>query len=304
LNSTNREEKEILANYKLIVNPKAARGKGAKVGNMIDTWCRSANLDYELEYTTRPNHATEIADRDSSKFECLVAVGGDGTVNEVVNGIVGKKVKLGIIPVGSGNDYVKVLNIPIQPQQAFSCLLKQKTRVLDAGQAGNTFFANGLGIGFDAWVVITSQKVTKLRGSAIYLYSVLRTMYSYKSPWMRLTYNNTVLEDKIFMITVGNGVSLGGGFKLTPFAKLDDGLFDLNIVTDLTKIEIVQNLIGVYSGKHINMPQVRTDRTADILIESDQNLAAHADGELIKTPVQSLRVHLLPKALEVVVPDV
>jgi diacylglycerol kinase (ATP) len=292
-----------VTNYKFIVNPKAARGKGVKVGNTIDILCRSRNLDYDLEYTTHPHHATEIADRAGMKFECIVAIGGDGTINEVVNGIIGKKVKLGIIPIGSGNDYVKVLNIPTLPQQAFACLIGQKTRVVDVGKAGNVYFANGLGIGFDAWVVITSQKVTKLRGSAIYFYSVLRTMYSYQSPWMRLNYNNTIIEDKMFMITVGNGVSLGGGFKLTPFAKLDDGLFDLNIVTDLSKIEIVQNLIGVYSGKHIHMPQVRTDRTSEILIESDQDLAAHVDGELIRTPTQSLHVLLLPKALEVIVAD-
>jgi YegS/Rv2252/BmrU family lipid kinase len=292
-----------LANYKFIVNPSAARGKGLQIGKVVEGLCRARALDYDLEYTSRPCQAIEIADRASQKFECIVAVGGDGTINEVVNGIIGKKVKLGIIPTGSGNDYVKVLNIPLPVQQAFESLLRYKSRIVDAGKAGEVYFANGLGIGFDAWVVITSQRVTKLRGSAIYLYSVLRTMYSYKSPWMRLNYNNTTLEDKMFMITVGNGVSLGGGFKLTPFAKLDDGLFDLNIVRDLSKFEIIQNLVGVYSGKHIHMPQVRTGRTAQILIESDQDLAAHVDGELIRQPGRSLTVQLLPKALEVIVPD-
>ncbi len=292
-----------MTNYKIIVNPHACRGKGRVVGKIVEELCRSRALDYNLEYTSRPYQASEIAERACQKFECVVAVGGDGTINEVVNGIIGKKIKLGIIPIGSGNDYVKLLNIPMRVQQAFDCLLQQKTRIVDAGQAGDVYFANGLGIGFDAWVVITSQKVKKLRGSAIYLYSVLRTMYSYKSPWMRLTFNDSVLENKMFMITVGNGVSLGGGFKLTPFAKLDDGLFDLNIVSDLTKIEIIRNLIGVYSGKHINMPQVKTGRTAEILIESDQDLVAHVDGELIRKSVKSLHVQLLPQALEVIVPD-
>ncbi len=292
-----------MTNFKFIVNPRAARGKGMEVGKTIEASCRSRALDYDLEYTSRPYQAIEIADAACQKFGCIVAVGGDGTINEVVNGIIGKKVKLGIIPIGSGNDYVRVLNIPLRIPQAFACLLEQKTRIVDAGKAGEVYFAKGLGIGFDAWVVITSQKVTKLRGNAIYLYSVLRTMYSYKSPWMRLTYNNSVLEDKMFMITVGNGVSLGGGFKLTPFAKLDDGLFDLNIVSDLSKIDIIRNLIGVYSGKHINMPQVKTGRTMEILIESDQNLVAHVDGELIRKSAKSLHVQLLPKALEVIVPD-
>lgn len=293
-----------MANFKFIVNPTAARGKGTEIGKKIDELCRSRSVDYHLEFTTLPNHATEIAERSCSKFECIVAVGGDGTINEVVNGIIGKKVKLGIIPTGSGNDYVKILNIPLPTLQAFESLLQLKTRIVDAGQAGNVYFANGLGIGFDAWVVIQSQKVNWLRGSAIYFYSVLRTMYSYKAPWMRLTYNNMTCEDKMFMITVGNGVSLGGGFKLTPFAKLDDGLFDLNIVRDLTKIEILQNLVGVYSGKHVNMPQVTTGRTSEILIESDQDLAAHVDGELIKTRTRSLAVKILPNILEVIVPDV
>jgi diacylglycerol kinase (ATP) len=293
-----------VANFKIIVNPASARGKGARIGRQVEDLCRSSSIDYSLEYTTGPYKASEMASQACSQFECIVAVGGDGTINEVVNGIIGRKVKLGIIPIGSGNDYVKIMNIPLQVPLAFESLLRQKTRLVDAGKAGDTYFANGLGIGFDAWVVITSQRVTKLRGSAIYLYSVLKTMFSYKSPWMRLTYDDTVYEDKIFMITVGNGVSLGGGFKLTPFAIVDDGLFDLNIVRDLNKVEIVQNLIGVYSGKHVLMPQVRTGRTREVLIESDQDLVAHADGELLRSSTKSLRVELLPKALEVIVPDV
>jgi diacylglycerol kinase (ATP) len=292
-----------VANFKFIVNPTAARGKGKEIGKKIDELCKSRSIDYHLEFTTRPNQATEIAARACSNFEGIVAVGGDGTINEVVNGIIGKKVKLGIIPTGSGNDYVKILNIPLSPLEAFNSLMRLKTRIVDAGQAGDVYFANGLGIGFDAWVVINSKNVNWLRGSAIYFYSVLRTMLSYKSPWMRLTYNNTVREDKMFMITVGNGVSLGGGFKLTPYAMLDDGLFDLNIVRDLTRIEIVQNLVGVYSGKHVNMPQVTTGRTSEILIESDQDLAAHVDGELIKKSTRTLQVKILPKILEVIVPD-
>jgi diacylglycerol kinase (ATP) len=106
------------------------------------------------------------------------------------------------------------------------------------------------------------------------------------------------------MITAGNGTSLGGGFKLTPNAVIDDGLLDLNIITDLTKIKIFRNLIGVYSGNHIYMPEVTTDRTTDLLIESEEGFAAHVDGELLGLDLKKLEVHIVPKALRVIVPAI
>lgn len=291
-----------MANFKFIVNPVAARGKAVTIGNKLNELCKAKGLDFELEFTKKRKQATELAFEAADKFECIVAVGGDGTINEIVNGIVGKNVKLGIIPVGSGNDFVKAINIPLKLNAALDTLLALNTSFVDVGKAGTVYFQNGLGIGFDAWVVEESLKVTKLRGNAIYLYSVLRTIYGYQAPFMHCSYDNQMREEKLFMISVGNGTSMGGGFKLTPFAKLDDGLLDLTIIKDLTKWEIYQNLISVYFGKHTRMPQVTIGRTKKLQIESEEGFAAHVDGELLSLNIKSLEITIIPKSLEIIIP--
>jgi YegS/Rv2252/BmrU family lipid kinase len=291
-----------MANFKFIVNPAAARGKADKIGYKLNELCAAKGLDFDLEFTKKRGQATDLAHEAANKYECIVAVGGDGTVNEIVNGIVGKKVKLGIIPVGSGNDFVKALNIPLKLNAALDTLVALKTRFVDVGKAGTVYFHNGLGIGFDAWVVEESFKVKKLRGNAIYLYSVLRTIYGYRAPYMHCCYDNHTREEKLFMISVGNGTSMGGGFKLTPFAQLDDGLLDLTIIKDLTKWEIYQNLISVYFGKHTQMPQVTVGRTKKLEIESEEGFAAHVDGELLSLNIKSLEITIVPKSLEIVIP--
>ena len=293
-----------MGKFKFIVNPAAARGKSAKLAKKLDHMCREKQIDFDMEFTSSRGEATELARRAVSQFEYIVAVGGDGTVNEVVNGIIGSSAKLGIIPIGSGNDFVKALHIPLKLDIALDTLIACNTRRVDVGKAGDIYFHNGLGIGFDAWVVQESFKVKRLRGNAIYLYSVFKTIYGYQAPYMQFSYENDRRQEKIFMITVGNGTSLGGGFKLTPFAVLDDGLLDLTIIKDLTKWEIYQNLASVYFGKHTRMPQVTIGRTKSLKIDCDQGFAAHVDGELLSLNIKTLEVTIVPKALEIVVPEI
>jgi diacylglycerol kinase (ATP) len=291
-----------MGNFKFIVNPAAARGKSAKVAKKLKHLCQSNAIDYDIVYTSKRGEATELAREATVQFECIVAVGGDGTINEVVNGLVGSNVKFGIIPIGSGNDFAKAIHIPLKLNSAFNSLMALNTRPVDVGKAGNMYFQNGLGIGFDAWVVQESFKVKRLRGNAIYLYSVFKTIYGYQAPEMEIRYDDVNRQEKIFMISVGNGTSMGGGFKLTPFALLDDGLLDLTIIKDLTKWEIYQNLASVYVGKHTRMPQVTTGRTKTLKIDCDQGFAAHVDGELLSLNIKTLEVTIVPKALEIVVP--
>jgi YegS/Rv2252/BmrU family lipid kinase len=291
----------ILASYYFIVNPAASRGKAAKVGDLLNKVCDDRKMDFQLVYTEKAGDATNLATAAKERFDCVVAVGGDGTINEIVNGIIGGTSKLGIVAVGSGNDFVRALDIPHKLSKSIDMLLEMRTRKIDVGLAGNRYFQNGLGIGFDAWVVQETMKVHKLRGTAIYLYSVLKTIYSYTPPVVKLEYNDVSREEKFYMITVGNGISLGGGFKLTPHAILDDGFFDLNIIRDLKKWEVYQNLLSVFTGKHIYLEQVTSDRASQLSIRSDQGFAAHVDGELLSLNLNSLEIKLLPKALEVVI---
>jgi YegS/Rv2252/BmrU family lipid kinase len=292
-----------MPNYLFIVNPQAARGKAGRISDDLKKNCRERGLDFDMVLTKDPGHATELAARGAESFDSVVVVGGDGTVNETVNGLVGTTTKFGIIPVGSGNDFVRVMGIPMQMSAALDVVEQAKTRKVDLGKAGTRYFNNGLGIGFDAWVVQESLGVKYLRGNLIYLTSVLKTVFKYRPPMTHLTYNDVVRDERLFMITVGNGTSMGGGFKLTPNAIVDDGLLDLNIICDLTKMKVFKNLLGVYSGNHIYMPEVTTGRTTNLSIQSDEGFAAHVDGELLALDLNSLEVQIVPKALEVIVPE-
>ncbi len=291
-----------MANYKFVVNPTAARGKCARYAKKLETLCRTRKLDFDMTFTQKPGDAIDIARAAANEFNYVIAVGGDGTVHETVNGLMGGQSIFGLVPIGSGNDFARALHIPYKISDALDIIMNGKATKIDIGKAGSQYFPNGLGVGFDSWVVETGKKVTKLRGNAIYLYSVLKTIYNYDPPVMRLKYNDVIREEKIFMLTAGNGVSLGGGFKLTPDAIMDDGLLDLNIISDLTKLEIYQNLISVYSGSHTKMPQVTTSRTKQVSLESEEGFAVHLDGELMSLNLKSLDISILPKALDVLIP--
>jgi diacylglycerol kinase (ATP) len=288
--------------YQFIINPAASRGKCGRMAPEVEAVARKAGLDAEFIHTTAAGEAIEIARAAANHFDCVVAVGGDGTVNEVANGLVGGKSAFGVVPIGSGNDFVKVTNVPLDITAAINILKEFHLRPVDVGKANDHYFVNGMGIGFDAWVVDRAIKVEKLRGLAIYLYSVLRTIYSYEPPLIKISYNGTVREEKLYMINIGNGTTMGGGFKLTPNAVIDDGLLDLNIVRNLNKFEIYQNLLKVFNGSHIHMPQVTVGRSDHLVMESEEGIAIHADGELLGLHIKKLEITLLKKAMNVVVP--
>jgi len=290
-----------MARYKFIVNPAAGRGRCLHEAEKVKIFCNDYDLDHKIFYTLKSGDAITFAREGRDSFDCVVAVGGDGTINEVVNGLIGGRAKLGVVPVGSGNDFIKAVAIPEKLEKALINLTRLKSQKIDVGQAGDRYFINGLGIGFDAWVVKETLGIKKFRGMAIYLYAVLKTIYSFKPPQVLLRYDDISREEKFFMITVGNGISLGGGFKLTPQALIDDGLFDLNIVRDLNKWEIYKNLVSVFSGRHIYLPQVTTGRTTHLSVTSEEGFAVHADGELLSLHLKSLDIKLYPKALDVVV---
>ncbi len=289
--------------YYFIVNPVAGRGKGRLLGERLQKRLPELKIDFELKYTNAPWHAAELAKKAASAFETIVVAGGDGTLHEALNGLASAQggvsgKTMALIPEGSGNDFARALNIPVDMEQALKVLLHGHKKSIDVGLANKRYFHNGLGVGFDAWVVDTAMKVKHLRGNAIYLYSVLRTLIAFRPKDILLKYNGKTDQTDHFMVTVGNGVSLGGGFYLTPDAVIDDNLFDLCIIQNMPKLSIIKNLIKVYSGRHKDDPRVQMDRTEKLTIESEHGFAFHADGELISLNEKSLNVEILPSALD------
>ena len=287
-------------NYCFIVNPASGRGKGLGVGRELEERLQYLNLDYQVLYTKAPGHAIELAQTAKEKFECVVAVGGDGTLNEVVNGLGQSGCTLGLLPVGSGNDFARAVSLETKLDVALNKLLRGRIRAVDLGKVNERYFHNGVGVGFDAHVVHTSLKVKRLRGNAIYLYSVLRTLFKYRPVSLAMQFNNQTHTNDYFMVTVGNGMSLGGGFLLTPDAQIDDGLFDLCLIQNMPMPSVLRNLLKVYSGKHKEDPRVEIVRTENLKIQSQEPFAVHVDGELLGMDLTALNVEIIPKALNVI----
>ena len=286
--------------YAMILNPSAGRGKGFRLEASIQQMVSRELGKVEIFRTEYSGHAQDIAHQLKDSCEVIIAAGGDGTINEVVNGMMGGKATLAVIPIGSGNDFTKMLQLPKEISQTIQVIKQNQRKKIDVGKVGDRYFPNGMGIGFDAWVVRESRKVHKLRGFLIYLYAVLKTVFLYKNSSVVLTVNGKSETKEIFLVAVGNGKAMGGGFFLTPQAEVDDGLLDVCIIRSLNKREVFLNLPKAISGKHIQLEQVQMFRVNNLRIQCEQGIAVHADGELLGMDLKDLEISILPASLEVI----
>jgi diacylglycerol kinase (ATP) len=286
--------------YAIILNPQAGRGIAAKREQELFKIFKTEIGAYDLYRTEYPNHAKEIAASLKNDYSVIIAAGGDGTVHETVNGMMGGTAALATIPLGSGNDFIKMLNLPKTLPEIIEVIKQNKRKKIDIGKVGESYFPNSLGIGFDALVTKESKKVKKLRGFLIYFYAVLKTVFSYHNESVTFSANGKTEQREIFLIAVGNGKAEGGGFYLTPAAEFDDGLLDVCIIRGLSKREIFKYLPKAMNGKHVHLEQVEMLRTNQLQILSENGITAHADGEILGLDLKILDISLLPLALEVI----
>ena len=289
-----------------IVNTTAGRGKtGRKVTGLIKK-LNEHNLNFEIEITKAPKHAITLA-RDAIKhgYRKIVAAGGDGTVNEVLNGIMlshrSESVMFGIIPKGGGNDFAHYFHIPHTLEKALEVLTREKTTYVDVGKIEDYYFGNALGIGFDAKVAENSKKIRYLNGMPRYFTAVLMTLIRNKSYKMKVKISDEEIDSEFLMLTVGNCRFSGSGFQLTPDAKADDGIFDLCLIDKINRRRILKVLPTVIPGKHLKEPEVTIKRSSFIEISSEQKLPVYFDGEIpdLKDS-QHLKIELLPKKINLI----
>ncbi len=287
--------------FYFIINPVSGKGKGAALGRRLETKLKTTQMDYRVVYTKAPAHAIELARKGAKEADVIVTVGGDGTLNEALNGMYDSGKTAAIIPVGTGNDFVRALKIPTDFEESFALLLKGNRKKIDVGRVNGRLFHNGLGIGFDARVVEKGLHVKYLRGNAFYLYSVLAVLLSYNPVEITIEADDFKSKSDYFLITVANGVSLGGGFYLTPDALMDDGYFDICLIQNMPVLSVLNNLLKVYSGKHKYDPRVDIIRAKKVTLTSDVGFAAHVDGELISLNLKKLNVEILERSLNFII---
>lgn len=302
-----------LSQARVIVNPVAGAGRTAKKWPQIMALLKGSGLRFEHDLTEAPGHAIELAKAAVKKgYRVVVSVGGDGTINEIVNGLhdAGSMadVMLGIISTGTGSDYIRTIGVPKSHIEACRCLASPRKLTVDLGtveyvsrgQPARRLFVNFAGLGFDAEVV----KATNLRFKALgalpsYLLGLLTTFMFYQGKRVTIKLDGQVSERKVCVVLMGNGKYGGGGMLATPQADPMDGLLDVLIIDDLSKPDLLWSLPRVYRGTHLTHPKVTLRRAREIEILSAEPMSLQADGELLgEVPA---RFGVLPAALNIIV---
>ncbi|KPV52997.1 diacylglycerol kinase [Kouleothrix aurantiaca] len=299
----------------IILNPWAGRGNAGRHRAELEAALRQSGVDYELAVTSGRGGATDLARQGAERgYERIVAVGGDGTINEVVNGIKqaeaagGPRPRMGIIPLGTGSDFIKMLDgvVANDIRGGVQRALGERTRAVDIGRIyvdtmPPRYFINALGMGFDAQVAVESLKLTHLKGFVVYIVAVLRALTRYKAHPMSVEYDGQQRDGRLLFASVANARCQGGGFWLTPEAIIDDGVFDLCLVDNMRMDQIVRAVPLVMKGTHTRLKQVWIGRARSVMVRCPAAMPVATDGEVVSTSAREVRVELLPAGLEVLI---
>ncbi len=289
----------------VIVNPAADSGRAGRVLEKIKALAvrHQECCSYDYMVTEHRGHATDLARENAALYDLVAVLGGDGTINEVVNGLVAGDTPLGVIPSGTGNDFVRSADIPRDPWAAIDLLCRGEPEPIDLGLVNGRYFVNAVGIGFDGRANYEAQKITWIKGSLVFVAAIIKTIWSWKAVPLTLKIDGiTVVEpdQPTYLVGIGNGWSIGGGLKLTPQARLDSNTLHVIHVADINPLKILFNFIRLITGSLEKLKEVTIYSGQTITVRSEQPQPAHADGEVLGMEVRNLEVELLPADLEVI----
>lgn len=303
--------------WMVIVNPKAGLGHGLKDWPVISNQLNRSGVEFTCVFTERKYHAVELTVKAiNDGYRKIVVIGGDGTVNEVVNGIFIQKIVpttqiiLAVVPAGTGNDWVRMYGIPKVYSEAVKSIINQRTILQDVGLISYTetmvthkrYMANVAGVGFDAMV---NRRFNKLKDEGrnskwLYITSTLKALFKYKAKQFKIiTDNQEFFNANMFSATVGIGKYNGGGMLQMPDAVVDDGLFDVTVIKKVSRFSVLWNLKKLYNGNIYKHPKVIATQAKRIVIESYPESPIEVDGEALGYSPFSFE--LVPQSICVVV---
>ncbi|HEX5808879.1 MAG TPA: diacylglycerol kinase family protein [Anaerolineales bacterium] len=298
---------------KIILNPMADMGNAWRVARDLRS-ITEQHGGVDWSGTVYPGHAIDLAQQAGEQgYDLVIAMGGDGTIHEVVNGLMKipeeKRPVLGVVPVGSGNDFAHGINASKNPTEALTHAIAGNASTVDLCQMtdehGRTeYFDNTLGIGFGAMVTIRSHRIPLIRGFLMYLTSVIQTIALDHNPiHMQIETDQEKWEQKVIYLVLCNGPREGGGFLIAPEAKIDDGILHYAMITDVSRAMMFRIVPEVMKGTHGRFKQVRMGTCRRFALTANRPLYIHADGEILSGPGTDLRkvsFEILPNALKVV----
>ncbi len=298
----------------IIVNPVSGNGKTGQRWAGIEERLRIEGAQFDVEFTREPGHATTLArDAVAAGYRTIVSAGGDGTLNEVLNGLVHEghaspDVRLGIIPGGTGSDFGRGIGLPRDSLQAALRLLKASPCWFDVGQAtcrladrtNTRYFINVAGVGFDGEVCDRVNRSSKAMGGTIpYVSSLVITLFTYQNKQVRWTLDGQVHDERLNSVIVANARYFGGGMHISPNSKTDDGLFHIITLGNYTKVEFLMTVPRVYNGTHLTHPKVKEYIGREVSVEADGRMFLQAEGDLFGETPATFKI--LPHVLQVLI---
>ncbi len=285
----------------VILNPAAGRGQAGEREREVREALRHAGMKPVVQRTLKPGHGTALARaavRAGAPF--VVAAGGDGTINEVAQGLVDTNVPLGMLPLGSGNDYVRVLGIPSNLPGATAILTRTRTRKVDIGSVGDRCYLNSLGMGIDGQIAWDYKRHWWLKGAPGYYIAAVYQMLRFRAFDAEVEAEGWAHRGQHLAISVMNGPYAGGGFHLAPGAAIDDGQLDVTMAGDYSRPMRLWVLPKTRNGSYLERPRMRRECARALTIHADRAVPVHMDGEVLTHPMRKLSITLIPMGLSVI----
>lgn len=286
-----------------LVNPIAGRGKARSIVPIIKEVCKSLKTDYQIKFTSCPGDATNIA-KDAAKegYDRIIAVGGDGTLNEVLNGIVGEESALGVVPGGSGNDFIKSINKSRDIRKIVRDNINGQIRMADIGDCGGRYFINIASAGFDALAAYNVEQIKKFfSGKIAYIAAAVKSITRHKGIRVKVRIDGNEIEEDMLLLSVANGKYYGGGLLPAPKAEIDDGLFDICLIRNIPKFKFIGLAPKYMSGNLDGIEEVRCIRGKKVELESDDYFYINVDGEVLYK--KQIDFSILPRSIKIIAPE-
>lgn len=286
-----------------VVNPVAGKGKNDFIVAKIKAAMSLLEISYEIKVTTKEKEAEEIVQKATSKgFTKIVAVGGDGTVYEVANGLVGSDIPLGVIPAGTGNDFARTVGIPTDIEKALKTIVDGKILCIDYGKANDRCFVNVASVGLDAEIVKATAHVKRyFSGAGAYIAGMLRTLLQFHYKEISLKIDCLNRKKNVMLVAIANGKYYGGGMKIAPMAEITDGILQVCVIDRLSKWKLIRLFPTIFSGSHVRHKEVKLYKGKEISIKSEQPLLINLDGDIIGEST-SVKFEVVSQGIKVLVP--
>jgi len=267
-----------------IINPIAGGGRTKRVIPIIEKTMNESNIEYKIQYTKEPKEATRIAEENSKNYSAIIAVGGDGTVNEVAKGLINSGCGiLGIIPSGTGNDLSRSLGISQDPNIALEIIINENYKNIDIGRVNGHNFLNIASIGFDTEVVCVTNTIKKrIKNKIAYILGILWTLLYYRKASVDLEIDGISYKRNLVLLAIGKGKYYGGGLKVLPMAEIDNGYLHICLVKDISNLKILFLFPSIIKGNHLKYKKyVEIYKGRHIILKNKDQINLNIDGEII-----------------------